>query len=355
MSFLKRNIKITSRTVCFSLVAMLITLFIAPQFSAHAESYGAFYVEANLPENQNDPNVGYFDLIMEPNMKQTISFDVVNEGDQPMRASINFQNGTTTLNAEKSYIHDEEPDASMKHPMKTMAILKTDAVVIPAHQSSTIYVDITAPSSTFDGVSVGGFSITADTIDETATEAAKSKGDIQIKSRTTYLIALQIRMSETPVAKNLNYIKSATEVVDLKPQFVSYIQNDRAVVMNDISINGTVTAEGSDQPVARIQKQVGGILPNTQFPIAYPIHSQKLEPGTYLIDLEIKSGSDHWSWKEIHTVEPETAEAVNEGSVIAAQTNWLLVLVVGLLLVILILLLVILYMRYRQQRERSKG
>ena len=355
MSFSKRNINVTSRTVIFTLVAMLITLFIAPQFSAHAESYGAFYVEANLPDNQYDPNVGYFDLMMEPNMKQTISFDVINQGDQPMRASINFQNGTTTLNAEKSYIHEETPDVSMKHPMTTMAVLRTQEVIIPANQRSTIAIDVTAPSVAFDGVSVGGFSVTADTIETHADTSKKAKGEIQIESRTTYLIALQIRMNETKVEKNLNYIKSGAEVVDLKPQFVSTLQNDRAVVMNDISINGTVTPEGSDQPIARIQKQVGGILPNTQFPIAYPVQSQKLEPGTYVINLEIKSGEEVWHWQEVHTVEPDTADAVNDGSVIAKQTNWMLVLVVGLLLIIVILLVVILYMGYRQQRERRNA
>lgn len=349
MKAYKHNRVKTTFALMFTLGAMFITMFIAPLSSVYADAYGAFYIEPHLPENQYDQNVGYFDLMMTPNMEQTLTFDVVNQGDKPMLALLEFQNGTTSLNAEKSYLNVEKPDVSMKSPMTEMAQISDKELTIQPHDKKTVTVTVKAPQEAFDGVSVGGITVTADTIDNDTKR--DDKQEFEIVSRTTYLLALQVRMNENTVDKNLNYIKSDTEMIQLVPKFISVIQNDRPVVMNDLTIDGTVTHENKSDIVAKIHKTTGGILPNTQFSIAYDLEGKKLEPGTYDIKLKITSGDDEWEWQEKHTVEAPQAKTLNENAQTPTENNTMIIILFS---VVILLILIVLYLYYKMKKMKNQ-
>lgn len=328
-----------------AILISLSSLIYAPQVSAKTETYGAFYVEPNLPENQYNKNAGYFDLIMEKDMEQTISFDIVNQGNVEMNATINFHDGSTELNAEKSYRQDIKPDASMEHPMTKLATIDKTSVKVAPNSSERIYVSVSAPSEEFDGVSVGGFTITADTEAEVK---PKSEG-FELDSRLSYLIALQVRMNENAVDKNLNYISSSADSIAKKPQFTSIIQNDKAVVMNDVTIKGTVTSSKGEE-VANINKETGGILPNSEFVVAYNLVNDKIEAGDYDIHLKITSEEDSWEWDETVSIAEQVAKDINEQTFKEKNTSYIWIILIFIILILLILIIILL--RKLRNRER---
>ena len=171
-------------------IAMIISSIIfAPEVSAKTEPYGAFFVDAHLPENQYDKEVGYFDLMMNESQEQTLSFDITNQGDEKMTATISFNNGSTDVNAVKTYKKEIEPDDSMIVPMTDMAKLNTTVVSLMPNQTETVTIDVKAPDKTFDGVSVGGVVITADYEN---TDEREDNDNIEVKNRLSYLLAVHL-------------------------------------------------------------------------------------------------------------------------------------------------------------------
>ena len=172
-----------------SIILLLSSLISAPKVSAEMETYGAFYVEANLPENQFDKNFGYFDLKLEENVEQTISFDIINDGEETMTSTITFNNGTTGMNAEKSYQNDVTADSSMMVSMIDMVILEKNKVEVSPHFVERVYLKIKTPKTAFSGVSVGGIIVTSDYDNK---EAVDNKQDIELNNRISYLVAIQM-------------------------------------------------------------------------------------------------------------------------------------------------------------------
>lgn len=72
---MKNKSIIVKAMINFTLLSSIIN---ASKISSKTESFGEFYVEAHFPENQYSKNAGYYDLMMEANQKQTISFDIAN-------------------------------------------------------------------------------------------------------------------------------------------------------------------------------------------------------------------------------------------------------------------------------------
>ncbi len=328
-------------------IAMIISSIIfAPEVSAKTEPYGAFFVDAHLPENQYDKEVGYFDLMMNESQEQTLSFDITNQGDEKMTATISFNNGSTDVNAVKTYKKEIEPDDSMIVPMTDMAKLNTTVVSLMPNQTETVTIDVKAPDKTFDGVSVGGVVITADYEN---TDEREDNDNIEVKNRLSYLLAVQIRMTENKLSQNLNYKNSTAELVNVRPQFVSYIQNDQAVVMNNVTIQGSVSDLEGKQ-VASVNVVDGGILPNTEFMVAYELEEKKIEAGNYNIKLKISTEEDEWEWEDTVVVEEKKAEDLNEASLdVEKKDNNILLYVVIALLIILILLVLLLVLKKRRE------
>lgn len=343
-----RNKKIMVLMVLFSI---LFTFANAPKVSAKTEAYGAFSIDPKLPKNQIDDKVGYFDLLLDPDMEQTISFDVINDGDSPMLATIEFNNATTGLNAEKSYIEGVVPDKSMQVPITDIATLEKTSINVAPKSRESININLKAPHDKFEGVSLGGIRVTAD---YEAEEKTKVQDGFVIENRISYVVALQVRMSDEEINKNLNYVKSSAELVDLKPQFVSYIQNDQAKVMNNVTVEGTVNdSEGT--AVANISKDTGGIFPNTEFIIAYSLINDKIESGEYTIKLKITSDEDMWEWEENITLEDDLARDLNDNALKGTEDNKLFMIIIMLVLIIVMLLLALIILFKKKNKDQETG
>ena len=335
---LNKKINKNKTMMLMMVFSILLTFVSVSKVSAKTEAYGSFSLEPHLPENQINQNVGYFDLLMTEDMGQRISFDIVNDGDDTMVATIEFNNATTGLNAEKTYTEGVEPDKSMVIPMLDMATIETKNVEVKARSRETVYIDIKAPSNPFDGVSLGGIRVTAN---KETKDNKENKNGFVIENRISYVIALQVRMNDNATNRNLNYVKSSAELIDLKPQFVSYIQNDQPVVMNNVSLEGKVK-NNVGEIVAEINKEDGGIFPNSEFMISYALLNNQIEAGDYTIDLKITSDEDIWQWQEVIALEDDIAKDLNENTLKPVKNNTLFYVIIILIIVIITLLIILL-------------
>lgn len=323
---MKRINKITLLTILLS------TLIMAPRVSAKADPYGAFNIVPIFPENQISETSSFYDLKMEENQEQEIFLDIVNSGDEVMVTNISLNNGSTDVNAEKSYEPNIEMDSSMVKPMTEIAHLDTQEVIVQPNSTERIMINLKAPSEAFSGVSLGGVIVTADYKES----KSKDKEGFTVGNRLAYVVAIQVRMNDEAIESNLNYL--STEIVKSMDgtKFVSKIQNDQAEVLNNVSIEGTVTDQNG-KIVSNISKEHGGILPNTQFEIHYENENEEdFESGGYNIDLKISSDDKQWEWKDTLVYEKveadiqkiDTPSKVNIPPIITTGSALLLIIVI---------------------------
>ena len=326
-----------NKTVITFIIALMIMVGNISTISADA--YEKFSINPIIPNNQINQNVGYYDLKLEPNMKQTLELEVINQGNETMVATVLLADATTNNNASKQFSTIKEPDTSLTTPLTSFTKVREESVEVAPNATEIVHIDIDTDGVDFDGIRLGGITIIADT--DANKEQTGSQG-VTLNNRVAYTLGVQTRMHDNVENSNLNYIKTEIEVIDLNARFVSVIQNDQPILMNGITLNGTIRDTKTGKVVASVIKQNGSISPNTNFKVVYASEQQTIEPGTYAMDLEINHETSSWRFSDTIEVSEETSTNTNHEVINFNQNSnmftWMLLSIIGIMLFIIILL-----------------
>lgn len=316
-----------------------------------ADAYEGFSISIEKPENQIDSSVDYYDLMMIQGQKQELVLNIHNNGSEDMIAYIEVYNGSTGDNGTKQFSVKQVPDVSMKHQIEKLVAPKTLRVVVPARTTAQATLHVNAPQDTFEGIILGGIYVKADTVKNS--EHGTTSG-ITISNRLSYVVGLQLRMNQNDVERNLNYIEAKPEVTNYLPSVVVGIQNDRAVLMNDVTITGNIFIKGTSEVVGIVEETHKGIMPNTQFNVVYNLCNKKINAGEYDVQLRIVHEDKTWEWNETLTIASEAASNINENApFLEKDTNkWYLIIITALAGIILCLLLVLIVIFKKRKDEK---
>ncbi|BFH43359.1 DUF916 domain-containing protein [Paenibacillus melissococcoides] len=115
-----------------------------------------YSVKANIPENQINKNLTYFDLKMEPGSKQTISLTVKNGSAERIELMIEPNTAITNQNGVIDYSkHEHEKDSSLKYAFSEL-ISPKQTVSVKGKETKEVPFTIQMPEEPFDGVILGG-------------------------------------------------------------------------------------------------------------------------------------------------------------------------------------------------------
>lgn len=317
--------------------------------SVKADTYSNFTVTPIYPENQISDK-SYYDLLMEPNQKQTIYFNVKNYGSQTGTFVFEVKNGSTSTNAEKQYLNDKDVDKSMRHPMDSLIDIPNNRIELLPGESRDIAVNLSMPDEDLDGVIVGAIRAYSET--EADYSKDKETQNMAISNRLNYLMIIQLRMNENEVQKNLNLMSYGGKVSDLSSSFYANIQNDQAVVMNDLDVKGAIYRKSDRKLVSEIDLNNRGILPNTNFDVVFTPESNKLVAGTYELELKINDEENVWEWKEEFEITKKEANKIYSESLNQKRDYTLHFIVIVLILIILILIFLLLYLNRSRREEK---
>ncbi|WP_166082640.1 DUF916 and DUF3324 domain-containing protein [Erysipelothrix anatis] len=336
-----------------TIMAMILTMLImVTQINiVRADAYDKFSINPIIPENQINQNVGYFDLDLKPNTKQTLTIEIINQGDEPMNATVSLVDATTNNNAMKQFSTVKAPDASLSTPLTSFATLREEQIEVAPHATENIYIDIDTTDVDFEGIRLGGITVIADTLNNKDTSNASG---VTLNNRVAYTLGLQTRMHDTPIKSNLNYVKTDIDVIDLDAHFVSVIQNDQPVLMNGVSLHGSISDTKTGKVVGMVDKKNGSIAPNTNFNVVYTGDRQTIDAGTYAIDLEIKHESDVWHFKDTFTVSEDASASINDDVVSFEQNaNILTWILLGIMAVMLMIIFFLLWKRHNDKENQT--
>ncbi|WP_413517957.1 DUF916 and DUF3324 domain-containing protein [Carnobacterium maltaromaticum] len=335
------------------LVVCLIGLQHMPMIGEAAETM-AYSVKANIPENQINKTLTYFDLKMEPNQRQEITLTVSNSSDEKATILISPNVAMTNQNGVIDYSQVKKKfDSSLKNPV-TSIISKEQEVTLEPKETKEVPFTLQMPEKEFDGLILGGFYISKK---EGTAKTKDEEKDVQIKNKYSYVIGLQIR-------ENTNEVKPVMELNEIKPILLNYrtavtanLQNTEATIMKELIVDAKVMKKGSTKILHETKKEGLSMAPNSNFDFPINWDNQSLDTGDYVLQLNAQSGEEKWEFEKEFKISSKDSSDLNKEAVELEKTepNWMLIIsvVVGLVLVF-ILVLIFFINRYQKKKAAEK-
>lgn len=309
-----------------------------------------FSVHADIPENQIDKALTYFDLKMKPGQKQTITITVTNTDNKPATIMITPNNAFTNQNGVIDYSKtNKQPDKTMKHPF-TSLVTGESKISLAANETKAVPYQIQMPKESYDGVVLGGFYIQKQGNDD----SEKSKDSVQIKNVYSYVIGAKLTETDAVVKPEVLLNKIVPSLDNYHTSVAANLQNTQPVIVSNLKVVAKVTKKGSKEVLHETTKENMSIAPNSNFDYSIDWDNQPLDPGEYTLSLVATSGDHEWPFEKDFKIKGEKAKDLNKEAVeLEQKDNTLLYILIALVIVLLvaILALLIFFMLKRKKND----
>lgn len=343
---------------CLAMVAVLLFvvsgLFFSPQKSSAEELPGKFGVRAILPQNQIDPNVSYFDLLVKPSQKQTIEVELQNLDDKDRDFDISINPAVTSDGGTIDYGQkNAKLDKSAPYDLRKYVTLESNTVTIKAKETKKVPIQISLPEKDFKGRMLAGITVKPkekDTI-ESPKDDSSNKSKAQIINRLSYSVAIVLQQSKEKVAPDLKLMEASAKPFNSIPYISFNFQNPTGTIISELVFstkvykNGKLFIENTSNPFL--------VAPTSNFNLRLDLDGQKVASGDYEATIVAKSKEKTWTFKKDFTVTRDKAAKVNKNTVYGKEkTNWLIIV---LLIALIVSLGVIVFLIIKRKKQSNKG
>lgn len=339
------------KKLTISFIVLLTTLLSSLPLSVQAEEGNVgFSVRAILPNNQVKKDVTYFDLRMEPNQKQVIQVEVINNSSEDTTFDVNVNQASTNENGFIDYEKaDGVFDESLKYPIDEIVSYEKE-VTVPANSTQLVDITISMPAESYDGEILAGIQVVKD-----PHRGEDTTG--QITNVFAYLIGLRLTETDAVLTRELKLGDVTGEVAFGKSAIVAQVINPVMESMGKLNYEGIVYQKGKKDSTTQEFSYVGkemSMAPNSVYNFAIDLGKNEMASGDYVLELKISDAKDNvWNFTEEFTVTAKEAKAINQivipGSTDNGLPSWLAV-VAGAFLGILVLSLILLYSKKRNRK-----
>jgi len=321
---------------------------VAPIPVAATPSAGAgFSVHANLPENQLNDQVSYFDLHMQPNQVQTLSVEITNTLTTPITIIVEAISASTNQNGIIDYKTPGIQDETLRVPFSDISVVEASNILVPANSTQTANITITMPEDMFDGIILGGLVFTREMDEDTKSQTTS------IKNQFNYVIGVKLSETQNLVLPQFEIIEVIPETVNYQPAFTHRIRNTQAAIVKNMSIEVSVTNE---KHIVQGTANMYGIdmAPNSVMPFVVTPNDSTLKPGEYLSNIHLEHEGKTFDYQIPFTITADEADYVNDESILEKSSNvnaYLILLSITLALIVIILTVILIRKRKQQQQQ----
>lgn len=307
-----------------------------------------FSYEVLFPENQKDPKLGYYDLLMKPNEKQAIQIKVNNTSNQPMKVELQVNSAKTNSNGVIEYgPSDLKEDPSLNYNLAKI-MSGPDEIIIPANNSDIIEYVISTPSVPFKGYIAGGIQLKP-IIKEQNTDDTNNA----VINKFAYLIGVLISESEVKEIKPKLRLNSVNlKMKDARYTVLANISNTQPVYVEKITADIQITEKNKKRVLFKFKKDQMRMAPNSMIDIPISLDTEKVKSGEYTANIQIATESGNWNWMKDFKLSKIEAQQINKQ--IADGKENLLLKFGWVIIALLVLLSGVGYLILRKQKSRSK-
>lgn len=335
----------------YSLIVILLIGSLISPIIGRAEGSMAYSAKANIPENQINKTLTYFDLKMEPGQEQEITLTVSNSSDKQTTIILSPNIATTNQNGVIDYSQTKgKLDSTLKTPLSSV-ISKEQEVTLAPNETKQVPFTLKMPDKSFNGLLLGGFYVTKK---EEAEDSKEAEKNVQIKNNYSYVIGIQLRES-------LEEVKAQLKMNQIKPALLNYrtavtvnLQNTEATIIKEFDVHAKVRKKGNGTVLQEATKTEMSMAPNSNFDFPISWDNQSLEPGTYTLDMTAKSGENQWTFEEDFTISAKESKTLNTDAVELEKKapNWTLI-ILSVIAAMTLLVGGMLYLIYKHKKKKE--
>lgn len=363
------TLNIRKLLVSITFVTALILTLIIPQktFAAtEEETTGSdtattgvgFYISAQIPENQINSSLTYFDLLMAPDTQQTLAVEIVNEGTEDIVVDVSVISASTNSNGLIDYRTPDIRDETLLYPFSDIAEVQNPEITIEANSSAIAYVDIEMPISEYDGTILGGIVVSRQEDTDSLTNYETEQSGSTILNHYSYVVGVKLTETDAVIQPNFTLVNVEPQTVDYKAAIVHYLRNTEALIVKDLSVSLTISEYDSAETVLETDWTID-MAPNSIIELPALPENGQLEAGKYLSHMELVLDGEVLELEYVFTIDGSQIREIS-GSVITEQTGiplwaWVIIVLLIVLIVTVTILFIILYKRRRKDDETNPG
>lgn len=302
----------------FFLVIFVLTLNLFSGVNVWANDMN-YSVKAQIPVNQVDKKLTYFDLQVTPNMEQELKVSVTNSSKEKAIIKLEANNALTNSNGVIEYTkHGAKPDSSLRYPFESLIVDPEQKVILKSGETKDVTFHLHMPKNSIKGMILGGIHITKE--DE---KSDNNKKNVTIQNMYSYVIGVKIRenlVEENPTL-TLNRIKPT--LLNYRTAICANLQNPTPVLMHKVNIDADVRKKNSNNVLHQVKNKQINIAPNTNFDFPIPWENQEIEPGVYTLTMHITSNQGQWDFKKDFVIKGNDVKNVNNEAVEVQRKSYI--------------------------------
>lgn len=331
------------KIICLLCVICFITLF--PSYKASASDM-AYSVKANLPENQRNKEHTYFDLLMEPKQKQTISITFENHSENPIELEVNYHTAQTNDNGVIDYKGTKErKDGSLAYDLKEL-ITGDQIIKLNSKEKKEVPYTITMPDKNFEGILLGGFHI------HKKEKENSTNQKVQIKNDYSYVIGLKLTEIEKKVNPELKLNTVKPGLNNYRTTLLANLQNTTATMITDMTVTAEVYKEKSKEVLHKTVKNNQSMAPNSNYNFPISWNNQSFQPGRYSLKLNAVDKAGHkWSFNKDFEIKDDAKKYNEEAVDVKEQVNKNDYIINILIFIIILVSGIVIYLLFSLKRK----
>lgn len=304
-------------TASFVAIACLVVL--GAGVTAGAQTSGGFSIHAVIPDNQLDTRQTYFDLRMNPGAEQTIQLVITNSRPEELVAQVRLNDASTGRDGIIVYTDQDIRDESLKVAATDVATLEEREVTVPAHSSQPVNIHIKMPVEPFDGVILGGITVSAD---EAETDNETAQG-ISLKNTITYVIALKLSENDNEAAPDFDLTSVTPSLINHRTSVVVTVRNRAARIVKGMGVKAQVYRKDSDAVLHEITINEAEMAPLSEGDFVIDWEGESLKPGEYQLKMTAAYEGQTWDWDEEFIIADVSVELNKEAVGLEKDYRWL--------------------------------
>ncbi|WP_407895410.1 DUF916 and DUF3324 domain-containing protein [Lacticaseibacillus sp. N501-2] len=255
-----------------------------------------FQVAPEIPSNQIDKKLQYYDLLVTPGTTQNLTFLIQNTDSGSHKFAVSVNRAGTSPDGNTSYSeHGAKPTKSLKVNIESL-FPKPHTYTVDPHSTRRISLKLTAPKTAWSGILLGALNV------QKVDQDAGSGGAVGITSRPGYAIGIQLQATKTlPTYTPQLQFNGAEVSTNASGSNVSaLLENPAPMLQQGLHVSAKVFHKNKQV----LHHELAGIklAPNAQMAFPLTTKPQALKAGTYHLVVTAQNGKQNWHFEDDFTV-----------------------------------------------------
>ena len=332
------------------LISFFISLFCFVKVTGYAQTT-RFTVTPELPQNQLS-DVSYFDLLVTDETKQDLTVALHNTSSDALTIKATALNRYTASTGIIAYQAEQTSEENQGISFSQLIENPRQTIKLGPGESHQVHFTLSMKGEEFAGEILGVFAF-----EEEPSETTESQ---QTNLQANYKIQQGIRLRQnvaTMPDPQLSLINSEAVERNGSAALKSSIRNSQPTAFGKISVKTIIREQDSGNKVGGFSAEDFQIAPNSVLELFSAFDQNILEPGTYMLRIELNAPKGTWVFEDSVVVDRKQAKLINRQTTLGAaylqKQYWLYA--GGILLFLLVLLLLFIFYKRRNKAEVDDG